>query len=61
MVNRDKIVIENVSKKQSENTNPTYAEVVTCKNKKVSFKNDMKVHNKSMKLHNNNDNVSGNN
>jgi hypothetical protein len=50
-------VIENVSEKYNKNTNPTYAEVVTCKDKKVSFKNDMKVHNESMKIHNDNDNM----
>ncbi len=47
--NRDRIVIENVSTTNVKNTNPTYAEVVTCNNKKVSFKEDMKMQNESAK------------
>jgi hypothetical protein len=50
-------VIENVSEKTNKNTNPTYAEVVTCNTKRVSFKEDMKVQNKRIEVYNNNDNT----
>jgi hypothetical protein len=43
--NRDKIVIENVSKIMNKNTNMTYSEAVTCKDKRVSFKENMKLQN----------------
>jgi hypothetical protein len=47
--NRDKIVIENVSKISNKTTNPTYAEMVTRNNKKVSFNEEVKIQNESTK------------
>jgi hypothetical protein len=45
--NRDKIVIENVSKRNNKITNPTYAEMVTYNNKKVSFNDKVKIQNEN--------------
>jgi hypothetical protein len=45
--NRDKIMIENVSKNNKQNTNLTYAEAVTWKDKQVRFNLDKQQNNDS--------------
>jgi hypothetical protein len=47
--NRDKIVIENVSKISNKITNPTCAEMVTYNNKKVSFNDKVETQNENTK------------